>query len=199
VHQIGYSPHMRIIPRVLDSTYGRAAVGVSAILARADGADWEPLAKAESGRFGCFEEWLRLNLARGFYRISFDCGSYFSSLGELGAYPEVGISFRLREEFETLSIRLDLSPYSYTVHFATDLSGRHSRPVTGCGDAGIVEERRCGLGFAAALVASSAPCSTPNSTTGCSARSRPPPAAGIRHALESRVKTWHKCPSGWAC
>lgn len=132
---------MRIIPRVLDSTYGRAAVGVSAILTRADGVDWEPLAKAESGRFGCFEEWLRLNLARGFYRISFDCGSYFSSLGELGAYPEVCISFRLREEFETLSIRLDLSPYSYTVHFATDLSGRHSRPVAGCGDAEIVQGR----------------------------------------------------------
>ena len=56
---------------------------------------------------------------RGFYRISFYCGSYFSSLGELAAYPEVGISFRLREEFEILSIRVALSPYSYTVHFAT--------------------------------------------------------------------------------
>jgi 5-hydroxyisourate hydrolase len=109
---------MKIVPVVLDSTYGRAAAGISAVLTRADGLSWEPLAQAESGQRGCIEEWRGLDLGHGSYRITFNCNVYFSSLGELAAYPEASVSFSSRAELETLWIRLTLSPFSYTVNFA---------------------------------------------------------------------------------
>ncbi len=110
---------MKIVPMVLDSTYGRAAAGISAQLTRADGPRWEPLAKAESGAHGDIEEWRELDLDHGSYRITFDCDMYFSSLGELAAYPDASVSFSSRGGLDTLWIRLALSPFSYTVNFAT--------------------------------------------------------------------------------
>ena len=110
---------MKIVSKVLDSTYGRAAVGVSALLTRADGIRWEPLTQAQSGPHGCIEEWKEMDLGNGSYRIIFNCDVYFSSLGELAAYPEVSITFCSRGELDTLWIWLALSPYSYTVNFAT--------------------------------------------------------------------------------
>ena len=79
---------------------------------------WEPLNQAQSGQYGCIEEWKGLDLGRGSYRIIFNSDVYFSSLGELAAYPEVGVTFFARGELDTLWIWLALSPYSYTVSFA---------------------------------------------------------------------------------
>jgi 5-hydroxyisourate hydrolase len=110
---------MRIVAQVLDGMYGKAAVGVRACLARADGTGWATVAEAETNHDGCIEEWESWYLERGLYRIVFDSDSYFAGLGATSAYPEVAVSFRILEEALAFQLQLTLAPYSYQTYFGT--------------------------------------------------------------------------------
>ncbi len=110
---------MRIIAQVLDGTYGKAAVGVRACLARSNGTGWTTVAEAETNRDGCIEEWDRWHLERGLYRIVFDSDSYFAGLGTTSAYPEVAVIFRMQEESTAFQVQVTLAPYSYSTYFGT--------------------------------------------------------------------------------
>jgi 5-hydroxyisourate hydrolase len=110
---------MRIIAQVLDGTYGKAAVGVRASLARANSTGWTTVAEAETNRDGCIEEWDSWYLERGLYRIVFDSDSYFAGLGATSAYPEVAVSFRILDEALALQVQLTMAPYSYQTYFGT--------------------------------------------------------------------------------
>jgi len=116
---------MRIVAQVLDGTYGKAAVGVRACLARADGNGWTTVARAETSRDGYIEEWDSWHLDRGLYRIVFDSDSYFAGLGATAAYPEVAVIFRMQNESVAFQVQVTLSPYSYSTYFGTidDQSG----------------------------------------------------------------------------
>jgi 5-hydroxyisourate hydrolase len=110
---------MRIIAQVLDGTYGKAAVGVRACLARADGDGWTAVARAETSRDGYIEEWDSWHLDRGLYRIVFDSDSYFAGLGANTAYPEVAVIFRMQNESAAFQVQVTLAPYSYSTYFGT--------------------------------------------------------------------------------
>ncbi len=110
---------MRIIAQVLDGTYGKAAVGVSACLARTDGDDWTAVARAETNHEGYIEEWDSWHLDRGLYRIVFDSDSYFAGLGVTTAYPEVAVIFRMPNEYVAFQLQVTLAPYSYSTYFGT--------------------------------------------------------------------------------
>jgi 5-hydroxyisourate hydrolase len=108
---------VRIFTRLTDNTYGKGAVGVRGSLARMGGSDWVAVSDAETRDDGRIEEWEDQNLERGLYRIVFDTGGYFASLGMMAISPEIVIIFRMPSEFDTFRVELMLSPYSYSTYF----------------------------------------------------------------------------------
>jgi 5-hydroxyisourate hydrolase len=110
---------MKIVTQVLDSTYGKSAVGVPARLARAEDGGWRAVAEAETNTDGCVDAWYSSQLERGLYRIVFDSDSYFAGLGGIAAYPEVVVIFRILDESHTFQVQVTLAPYSYSTYFGT--------------------------------------------------------------------------------
>jgi len=55
-------------------------------------------------------------LGRGTYRVTFQTLAYFAQLGIEPYYPEVVITFELRDPSQANHIPLLLSPYGYTTH-----------------------------------------------------------------------------------
>jgi 5-hydroxyisourate hydrolase len=108
---------MKIVTQVLDSTYGKPAVGVRAHLARANGTGWMTVAEAESNIDGRIEDWDSWQLDRGLYRIVFDSDNYFAGLGGIAAYPEVIVIFRMLDEPQVFQVQVMLAPYSYSTFF----------------------------------------------------------------------------------
>lgn len=113
---------MKIVTQVLDSTYGKSAVGVRASLARGSNGGWTTVAEAETDTDGCIEEWNSWHLERGLYRIVFDSDSYFAGLGGTAAYPEVVVIFRMQNESLAFQVQVTLAPYSYSTYFGTSES-----------------------------------------------------------------------------
>lgn len=111
---------MKIAAQVLDSMYGKSAVGVHARLERSSGAGWRTIAEAVTNDEGYIEGWEgSFRLERGSYRIVFDSDRYFACLGTSTAYPEVVVVFRMPDESRTFEVRVMLSPYSYSTFFGT--------------------------------------------------------------------------------
>lgn len=110
---------MKIVTQVLDSTYGKSAVGVYARLSRATGDGWTTVAEAQTDADGCINEWDSWRLERGVYRIVFDSDSYFAGLGSTAAYPEVTVIFRMQDEPHAFQVQVTLAPYSYSTYFGT--------------------------------------------------------------------------------
>jgi 5-hydroxyisourate hydrolase len=110
---------MRIFAQVLDGTYGKCAVGVHALLARAGDDGWTTVADAETNNEGRIEEWDSCYLGPGLYRIVFDSDRYFAHLGAIAAYPEVIVIFRIQDEGRVFQVQVTLAPYSYSTYFGT--------------------------------------------------------------------------------
>jgi 5-hydroxyisourate hydrolase len=120
---------MNISTHVLDGTYGKAAAGVRAYLARADGVDWITIGSAETNTDGYIEEWRSRRLRHGLYRMVFDSDEYFASLGGMPAYPEVTVIFRVTSEARTLLVQITLSPNSYSAYFGTMEDKTIAQPI----------------------------------------------------------------------
>lgn len=111
---------MKIVTQVLDSTYGKSAVGVHVSLERSSGSGWTTIAEAVTDDEGYIENWNGdWPLERGLYRMVFDSDSYFAGLGASTAYPEVIVTFRTTDGSSTFQVRIMLSPYSYSTFFET--------------------------------------------------------------------------------
>jgi 5-hydroxyisourate hydrolase len=108
-----------ITTHVLDTARGRPAAGVPITIER----------RAPDGRFaelgrGVTDDDGRLRtllgegelLIEGFYRLTFDTGTYFSGLGIAGFYPEVTVVFEIREPSAHYHVPLLLSPYGYSTY-----------------------------------------------------------------------------------
>jgi 5-hydroxyisourate hydrolase len=108
---------MKIVTRVLDSTYGKSAAGVRARLARANDDGWNTVAEAETNTDGSIERWTGHYLERGIYRIVFDTDGYFAGLGGTTAYPEVVVIFRIDEKSPEFQVQVTIAPYSYSTFF----------------------------------------------------------------------------------
>ena len=101
-----------ITTHVLDTSRGLPAQGIRVKLEVQfpDGA-WEPLGKALTDSDGRARNLLPQGaaLTEGIYRLTFD------NLPE-GLYPEVSITFRVRDTARPCHIPLLLSPYGYTTY-----------------------------------------------------------------------------------
>ena len=128
-----------ITTHVLDTARGRPAAGVPITLEvratvppdaqaassldgqsaqSAQSAGWTMLGRGVTDNDGRLRTLLPAGapLAEGFYRLTFDTGSYFAGLGLSGFYPEVIVIFEIQDPAQHYHVPLLLSPYGYSTY-----------------------------------------------------------------------------------
>jgi 5-hydroxyisourate hydrolase len=104
-----------ITTHVLDTSRGQPAPGIRVKLeVQFEGGAWQPLGRGLTDSDGRARDLLPEGaaLTEGFYRLTFD------NLPE-GLYPEIAITFRVRDTKHHYHIPLLISPYGYTTYRGT--------------------------------------------------------------------------------
>jgi 5-hydroxyisourate hydrolase len=106
-----------ITTHVLDIARGSPAVGLSVALDTRRGNDWVRLSSGttdEHGRLASLTE--KLTLAPGLYRLTFDTGAYERDRGVTPFFPEVQVTFSIRDGAEHVHVPLVMSPFGYSTY-----------------------------------------------------------------------------------
>ena len=105
-----------ITTHVLDIARGEPADGVTVILELRQASEWTPDRPRHHRRQGARDDaHRRTPLAPGTYRLTFDIGTYHRELGlAVPFFPEVKITFNVRDPDEHYHLPLLLSPFGYT-------------------------------------------------------------------------------------
>ena len=106
-----------ITTHVLDTSLGRPAAGVAAVLDRRapDGA-WKVLGQGVTDADGRIRDLLQGPLETGTFRLTFDTGAYFRAQGKTGFYPTVLIVFEIVDASQHHHVPLLLSPFGYSTY-----------------------------------------------------------------------------------
>ena len=102
---------MSVSTHVLDSVEGRPAAGVAVRLETPDVVLAEGVTDAD-GRCRLTDDATRA----GTYRLVFDTGSWFAAQDRAAFYPEVVLTFVVREPAEHHHVPLLLSPFAYSTY-----------------------------------------------------------------------------------
>jgi 5-hydroxyisourate hydrolase len=108
-----------ITTHVLDTTRGRPASGVSVLLERLGGErEWYPLGRGETDGDGRVRTLMTDDetLSPGVYRLVFDTGRYFDTLGIPTFYPQVVIVFEAAAGQSHYHVPLLVSPFGYSTY-----------------------------------------------------------------------------------
>lgn len=108
-----------ITTHVLDTSTGKPASGVPVVLEfQEKSGAWKEIAKGVTDTDGRVGQLFGTGhaLVKGFYRITFDTGSYFTSHGVKSMFLTVIIPFDVQEPSEHYHIPLLLSPYGYSTY-----------------------------------------------------------------------------------
>jgi 5-hydroxyisourate hydrolase len=100
-----------ISTHVLDTVRGEPAAGVPVRLERAQGGVWSVVAEGRTDVDGRLRELTRA--PAGEYRLVFDVGSY---LGDDAFFPEITVTFRVRDPDRPYHVPLLLSRFGYTTY-----------------------------------------------------------------------------------
>jgi 5-hydroxyisourate hydrolase len=103
---------------VLDAAAGQPAAGVAVRLDRREpDGGWTELATGHTGPDGRLTHWLPTGIpTAGVHRLSFDTGAYFAGRHVPALYPEVTITFEVRDPAEHYHLPVLLSPYAYSTY-----------------------------------------------------------------------------------
>ena len=104
-----------ISTHVLDTARGHPADGVPVVLEHDGGDGGEELARAVTDSDGRVRELLARDLHDGRYRLTFDTGQYFRTVGDGAFYPEVSVVFTVAGGGHH-HVPLLLSPFGYTTY-----------------------------------------------------------------------------------
>ena len=102
---------MSVSTHVLDSVFGRPAVGVAVRLFVGDDLVAEGVTDGD-GRCRLAEG----ATTRGLHRLVFTTGPWFADQGRDTFYPEVVLSFAVREPSEHHHVPLLLAPFAYSTY-----------------------------------------------------------------------------------
>lgn len=105
---------MSLSTHVLDATTGTPAVGVAVRVDSRVGASWQPSATGVTDLDGRVRD--LGNPGVGVHRVTFDTGGYFDRLGVPGFYPEVAITFQVRDADSHHHVPLLLSPFAFSTY-----------------------------------------------------------------------------------
>ena len=103
---------MSLSTHVLDAVRGVPAAGLSVELFEMDG---RPAGAGSTDADGRIPE-LATHLEPGRYRLRFDTGAYFTSVGAATFYPEVVVAFEVTDAQAHYHVPLLLSPYAYSTY-----------------------------------------------------------------------------------
>ena len=105
-----------ITTHVLDTSRGQPASGVPVVLSvLAESGEWREIGRGSTDREGR-ATMASAHAARGVYRLDFDTAAYFRAWNLEGFYPEVRITFEIRDPAQHYHVPLLLSPYGYSTY-----------------------------------------------------------------------------------
>ena len=106
-----------ITTHVLDTSLGRPAAGVSVLLESVGDVKGALLTfEAHTDADGRMREKLPWSVERGVYRLTFDTGAYFRERGVEAFYPEVTVTFEIRDPAQHHHVPLLISPFGYSTY-----------------------------------------------------------------------------------
>ena len=102
-----------VTTHILDLVTGRPSSGVRVALFF----EGEQIARSETDDDGRIASWnSEFRLERGSYRLEFDVGPWFRSLGRETFYEEIQIAFLVNNVEEHFHVPLLLSPHGYSTY-----------------------------------------------------------------------------------
>jgi len=108
-----------ITTHVLDTSIGRPAENVPAVLDRITETGEERLGRSATNADGRITDLLESPLDVGRYRITFDTAAYFEGRGVPCFFPEVAIVFEVTDAAQHHHVPLLLSPFGYSTYRGT--------------------------------------------------------------------------------
>lgn len=102
---------MPISTHVLDTTRGAPAAGVRVTLERYDDGEWKATGQGVTNSDGRVKD-LASEVRKGRYRLRFDTGSYDRE----SFFPEVVITFEVRDASQNYHVPLLLSRFGYSTY-----------------------------------------------------------------------------------
>jgi 5-hydroxyisourate hydrolase len=107
-----------ISTHVLDTSLGQPAAGIQVTLELRSGDVWKKVGGSSTGENGRAGDLVppAEPLARGTYRLRFDVAGYFRSRNVETFFPEVSVTFEVRNPAERYHVPLLLSPWGYSTY-----------------------------------------------------------------------------------
>jgi 5-hydroxyisourate hydrolase len=106
-----------ITTHVLDIARGTPAEGLTVILELRQASEWTPIGRGNTDGKGRVDTLTEGPLSPGTYRLTFDIGAYHREVGlAVAFFPEVKITFNVRDPDEHFHLPLLLSPYGYSTY-----------------------------------------------------------------------------------
>jgi 5-hydroxyisourate hydrolase len=108
-----------ITTHILDTSKGKPASGVTVVLERfSDESEWSELGRGETDADGRLKNLLPDDavLLSGTYRLTFETGKYFDEQSIESFYPQVTISFIIRDATQHYHVPLLLNPFGFSTY-----------------------------------------------------------------------------------
>ena len=107
-----------ITTHILDVSKGCPASGVPVLLEQQTAAGWEIIGNGATNEDGRLRDLLNSEaiLQAGNYRLIFDTETYFAKQQIEGFYPQVTVTFTVREAEQHYHVPLLLSPFGYSTY-----------------------------------------------------------------------------------
>lgn len=106
-----------ITTHVLDTARGVPARDVSVVLELESAGIWAAIGRARTDADGRVRTGLVSGALKiGAYRLRFDTAAYFAALGQEAFFPEVAITFTIRDPAQHHHVPLLLSPFAYSTY-----------------------------------------------------------------------------------
>lgn len=108
-----------ITTHILDTATGKPAAGIPVVLEqRSHTAGWQRVADGITDADGRLNDLLPPDnvLSEGHYRLGFELGPYFLHQGIECFFPQVNISFVVRDGAEHYHVPLLMSPFGYSTY-----------------------------------------------------------------------------------
>ena len=106
-----------ITTHVLDIARGEPAGGITVILELRQASEWTPVGRGTTDGKGRVDTLTDGPVSPGTYRLTFDIGSFHRDQGlNVSFFPEVRITFNVRDPDEHFHIPLLVSPFGYSTY-----------------------------------------------------------------------------------
>ena len=106
-----------ITTHVLDIARGEPAEGITVILELRQASEWTPIGRGTTDGKGRLDTLTEGPVAPGTYRLTFDIGAFHREQGlSVAFFPEVKITFNVRDPDEHFHLPLLLSPFGYSTY-----------------------------------------------------------------------------------